>query len=95
MGKVQSHLGAVESSQEKSQHEEVGREEVEEEGKGSQRVVGAYLSAALGVPMEGLLSSASLAWEVQQEVQRNLLMKTQLLMRSWMMCQFERLDQTW
>lgn len=94
MGKVLSHLGEVGRNRGNSQRVAFGREEVEEEVRGSRWAVGANLSAALGVPMEGLLSSASLAWEVLKKVQRNLLEKSRSSMRSWRTCQFEMLDRT-
>lgn len=59
-----------------SQYEEAGKGGVGEEVKGSP-TVGSGLLAAPGVPVGGLPSLASLAWVMEPEAQRNLLMETQ------------------
>lgn len=92
-GRAQSHWGEVGNSQEMSQGEEAGREEVVEEGMEIQKADSAGLFAAPGVPMGGLPSSASLVLGVEQEVQRNLLKVTQLPTRSWTTYPSEELGQ--
>lgn len=88
--KAPSHLGEAGSSRERSQHEEGGKGEAGEVVRGTRGVGGAGLSAALGGPTGGWLSSASLAWEARR---RNLLRETRSLRRSWRRCRFEELGQ--
>lgn len=75
-----------------SQCEEAGKAGVGEEGKGSP-TVGFGLLAAPEVLVGGLPSLTSLAWVVEPELQRNLLMETQPLMKSWRSYLHEKLGQ--
>lgn len=87
VGKAQSHLEEVGSSQVLSQGDEYLMVVVGEEGMGTQRLDGQF--AAPGVPMGGLPSSASLALEGEQEVWRNPSKVNLSLMKSWMTFLFE------